>query len=99
MPRKLFPSLVRFVNWQEESGGVGRVDDHRQPQLPAGLPNGVPAGIVDANQRAVRVLIIQPQLFEYLQSRCAAAFGIGQQLRRAAGEAGRWQSQVEGLLD
>ena len=85
---QLFPAFVRLVDRQEERGRVGDVNQHRQAQLAAGLPDAVPPRIVDLDQRAVRVFVFQAELLEDLHAAGAALFRRGQLARHAAGEIG-----------
>jgi len=96
MPLKLFPSLVLVVDRQEERSRVGRVNQDRQAQFAARLPDRIPARIIDANERAIRVAINQAEVFENFEAAGSLAFQAFKFGRHAMAKSGRWQSQLAG---
>ena len=81
---QLFPAFVGFVDRQKKRRRIGHVNQHRQTQPAAGLPNRVPARVVDLEQAAVRVFVFQAKLLEDLDAAGAALFGTGELLGNPA---------------
>src|SRR5688500_2028751 len=76
MAAKLLPTFVEAVDRFEKCRGIGRMDEDRQTQPTARLPNRVPTRIVDGDQRTVGVAIDEAEVLEDFQSRGAALFGV-----------------------
>ena len=98
MAGEFFVALVEAIKRLEECGGVAGVDENWQAEFAASGPDGVPAGVVDGDQRAVWVAIDEAQVFENLQAGGATLFRVGESGGHATGEVGALAIPGGGLV-
>ena len=65
---KLSDSLIRIIQRSKERARISRMHQDRNPKLSAGIPNRIPARIVDLDQATVCILPTQPKVLEEFQS-------------------------------
>ena len=77
---ELFPAFVGLINRIKKGRGIGGVDEPRDFQLSACLPNRIEPRIVNLDQGSIRVPIIESKPLEDLQSAGTLRDGVGQLL-------------------
>src|SRR5262245_3351389 len=88
MAVQLLPALVRLVDRQKKGCWIGDVNEHWQAKLAAGLPDAVPARVVDLDQRKIGIFVFQPELLEDFQAASAAILGRSQLASDATSKVG-----------